>query len=65
MNDEGVCEECQVENCAVCASGNPQKCVRCQDCSASIIDGECKCLFKDAVWSEGMCMSEHEANSSM
>ena len=65
LNDAGECEECQVEGCASCEKGNPQRCVRCKDCSASIIDGACSCLFEDATWVAGMCVSEHEANANL
>ena len=65
LNVEGECEECQVEGCVACEKGNPQKCARCKDCSASIIDGECTCSFDDAAWKEGMCVSEHEANTTV
>ena len=65
VNDGGACEECEVEGCVSCVSGNPQQCARCKDCSASIIDGLCTCLFADAAWREGMCVSEHEANATL
>ena len=65
LNGEGECEECQVEGCAACVNGNSQQCARCKDCSASLIDGTCECRFNDATWLEGMCVSEHEANTSM
>ena len=50
LDDGGNCGECQVEGCASCVSGSSEICARCKDCSASIIDGKCVCLFDDAVW---------------
>ena len=62
-NPEGVCEVCNVEGCSSCAVGDPDTCVKCFDCSASLIGGVCTCNYEGAAWDQqGFCASgEQEA----
>lgn len=55
MNTEGVCEECNVEGCASCVSGNPNLCARCKDCNTALSNGQCSCLFDPYINEKGLC----------
>ena len=65
-NSAGQCEPCNVEGCSSCESGNPDVCVKCFDCEASVIGGVCSCGFAGAIWdSLGFCSTAEEEEEAV
>ena len=65
-NSAGECEPCNVEGCSSCESGNPDVCVKCLDCEASVIGGECSCVYEGAIWdSLGFCSTAEEEGEAV
>ena len=61
LNPQGECEECRVSGCESCASGHPDTCVKCTDCSAILMDGQCSCNFPGAIFNDfGFCTTPEE-----
>lgn len=61
INEDGYCGDCNIKGCASCKATNPNVCIKCQDCSASLVDGECICMFADAIWNDfDLCTTDPE-----